>query len=277
LVRGEYTALQEAQGYFAALPNYSVPNPHLLLSNLELLIMDFVCGESLEHSLAALQYTAGRTSWRRLVRQFWQLGRWLHHYQQSGVRESVGVAALDSVIQHCDHRLRIVEATRHRWLPVGLRTRVLRTIEAWTKRLAEPVPRTRCHGDFGPWNVLVCGPELTVLDFSVARQDCAAIDPLGVLVYLEAQCHALSFSRWRVRRLQQVFLRGYACEENVPIPVIAVCEALQRICRLQDCLCDESRSIANWYRDRQIFRENLWQLLKQELPRYTDWKQARIT
>ncbi len=307
LLRSEYNALEEAREYFDTRHNYSVPRPRLLLPDLDLLIMDFVPGESLEPSLAALKFTARRDSWRTLVRQFWKLGRWLHYYQQSGPRESAGIEALDSVIQHCDHRLQIVEATRHRWLPAQFRSRVLRRIEAWTKRLTEPVLRTRCHGDFGPWNALVHGLELTILDFSVARQDCAAIDPLGVLVYLEAQRHAPSFSGRRVRQLQQIFLRGYACAEVVPIPVIAVCEALQRICRLQDCLCsansenvvlsarnqataadcrlqvaalphcDESRSIGDRYRNRQVFRENLRQLLTQELPRYTDWTQVRTT
>jgi hypothetical protein len=277
LLRNEFNALQEARRFFDAIPNCAVPTARLLLPDLDILVMDFVPGVSLEPSLAALQYTAGRNSWRKLTRQFWQLGRWLHHYQHGGPLEWSGREALESVVQHCDHRLRIVEATRHRWLPAQLRARVLRRIEAWTKALTEPVPRVRCHGDFGPWNVLVHGPELTVLDFSVARQDCAAVDPLNVLVYLEAQCHAPSFSRRRVNRLQQIFLRGYACEVAMPIPMIATCEALQRICRLQDCLCSGSGSLVDRYRHRRVFRENVRRLLAEEQPLYLDWPRPRVT
>ena len=248
---------------------YAVPRPRLILPRLQTVVLDFVAGPSLEPSMAALRYTAGRRAGLRLERQFWQLGRWLHHYQGGAPPQWGGPDALQSVLQHCDHRLRIVQRTGHPGLPADLYSRVWRRLENWQRALAEPVPVGPCHGDFGPWNVLVTDSQLTVLDFCASRQDCLWVDPLGVLVYLESQRHAPSFSHRRIRRLQEVFLRGYACAANPPVPLVAICESLHRICRLQDGLQHPAPSIVDRYQRRRVMRDNLQQLLYGQEPLYT--------
>ena len=222
-----------------------------------MLLMDFVPGQSLESSLSALRYTASGQALRQLARSFWQLGRWLRHYQSSGAVRECRRDAVQSVLAQCEHRLRMIEQTRHPWLPADLCCHVLRRLDAWLQRLDDQVRVGRCHGDFGPWNVLVTEGRLTVLDFSVSRQDCLLVDPLGVLVYLESLRHAPSFSSRRVRRLQHLFLRGYACSADPPLPLVALCESLHRICRLQDCLASPAASRVDRFRRWRVYRENL--------------------
>ncbi len=275
LLHTEFEMLRSARQALQPYPRYTVPEPHLLLTELETLVMEFAPGNSLEPSLSALRYVGRRPDRRRLERQFWQLGRWLHYYQNEKSVRWYAPEALESVIHHCEHRLKIVEQTQHAELPRRFRSHVLQRIEGWQRSLVSPVPFGPCHGDFGPWNALAAGQQLTVVDFCSSREDSLVIDPLGVLVYLESQRHSPSFSARRIRRLQEVFLRGYACTADLPRPCVAICEALQRICRLQDCLLGPVRGLADRYRLRRVFRENLHELMQGECLRYARLRRVR--
>ena len=234
-----------------------VPRPRLVLPQFDLLVMDYAEGQELDRQLASARYTSSHASLEETAGHFRRTGQWLNSFQSELKIEHGGSEVLDQTMAHCDDRLRMIQQFTHPQLPADLHSSVMKQLEQLQKRIREPVAVSDCHGDFGPWNVLVRDQRAIVIDFFAHRRDCVLTDPLGMLIYLESQAHSLSFQASRVRRLQQAFCQGFDCRIQFEPSLVRLCEAHHRIRRVHDCLMEKGVRWSDRFRIRQVFRDNL--------------------
>jgi tRNA A-37 threonylcarbamoyl transferase component Bud32 len=249
----EFAALREASEALRDAPGCSVPQPYAVVAGDELLLIEYVPGAELDRLISSARRLASTVRLRKAETHFERLGVWLRTYQRNTSR-TVAPDALEQLLHDCLHRL------------VGLRDLLPVITTAWIDRVSQrlervyqqidrPVMASSCHGDFGPWNVLVTPDRLTLLDFFCQRVDSIWIDPLNVVTYLRSQHASLSFSRHRLRRLLQAFLSGYGRDCDLKQPDCELCWTFQQICRLQDALAGACHDWSDRLRRRRIVRQ----------------------
>lgn len=234
-----------------------VPRPRLVLPEFDLLVMDYADGKELEDFMASARMTASQASLDETLGHFRRTGQWLKSFQSELQIHHVGADVLNQTLAHCDDRLRMIQEYDHPWISRDLRTDVLRHLDDLHALVRGPVAVSDCHGDFGPWNVLVRDGRVVVLDFFAHRRDCVLTDPIGMLIYLESQARSPSFSARRIRRLQEAFCRGFDCEIQFEPSLVRLCEAHHRIRRVHDCLMEKGTRWSDRFRIRQVLRDNL--------------------
>ncbi len=253
----EFNALQRVLDRCHPDLQCPVPRPRLVLPQFDLLVMDFAEGQELDHYLAAARYSASAASLDEAADHFRRTGQWLKSFQSELQIDEGGPEALDQTMAHCNDRLKMIQLYAHSLLPDNLHSRVMKQLYQLQKQIREPVPVSDCHGDFGPWNVLVRDQRAVVIDFFAHRRDCVLTDPMGMLIYLESQARSLSLKASRIRRLQEAFCRGFDCRIQYELPLVRLCEAHHRIRRVHDCLMDKGVRWNDRFRTWHVLRDNL--------------------
>ena len=227
----EWHALHAAAQGLAGLPDCRVPQIHGPSGADGLLVMEHVAGRCLDAELATTKWWASSGQLAVAEAHFHRLGRWLHTYQQRV--SGVGPRAFDIPFLMAQSELRLARIAASDSARAGeLRGRLLRRLESWGSQCAAQLEHVACHGDFGPWNVIVGPDHCTLVDFSCARRGPRWLDPLNVVTYLEGQRQSLTLSAVRVDRLSRAFLSGYGEIPPEQAAEYQFCRAYQIICRL---------------------------------------------
>jgi len=226
----EYNILKELHPKFEKVEGCSVPCPILVVPELETYVMEFVDGELLINELRWDRHLSSRKKYARLQEHFHNCGRWLRIFQEfTGIQE-VSSDVLAQSIERAESRLRLIEDARHPNCPKSL-ARIVKALleDNWRQLSKVKVPVSGRHSDFHPLNILAGENGITVIDFMGYSQDCIAVDGLSMLVHLEDERRSMTASRRRVEGLRERFLEGYGERPEIPMPVLFICEAMQRI------------------------------------------------
>ncbi|MDG2382744.1 MAG: hypothetical protein P8N76_13825 [Pirellulaceae bacterium] len=253
----EYDALCRMHRTLSSNRAFGVPKPRAVFPDSNSFLMDYTSGVSVETVFPALRLTASRNAIGHALDVFRKSGAWLRCFQSLNQEFSDDKSVLDATLRHCDDRLQMIIDECDAALPTEFRSRTLRKIESWVRRIDGPIGVANCHGDFGPWNLMMDQDRLIVFDFFAFRHDCQLTDLLGMLIYLESQSDAPSFSSRRVTRLQAAFLQGFFPETPLDPNLIAVCEAHQRIRRIHDCVMQRPVKWSDQYRLKRTLRKNI--------------------
>ncbi len=244
---------REAEGFAWAaktLANHkdlTVPRLYAVDAQEELLLMECIEGQELDERLSAVRYLSPRAKRLHVQHEFYQLGRWLRRFQGE-----VLWMQDDELLDRCHdatlQRLTDIQRTltaKDLKRPDAVFDQIRERLEALRMQShGTPVPVAPCHGDFGPWNVLIDGERLVVFDLFGFRRDLSLLDSLNLVSYLETLESSFTLSRHWLRRYLAAFRDGYG-EEAVPesAPLYRFCLACQRTCRLHD---EVSRSGRQW-------------------------------
>ena len=251
----EFDALQSLD--FTEIENCNVPKPWLIDPESQCYFMDFVEGEELESLMGSLRFFVPRTSFMQLGQVYFHAGKWLNHFQRLTGIEYGSEVALESIVLHCNHRLQMIEGANDYRIPKFFRETVLDQVEDLLRSVRRPLAIAGCHGDFGPWNMIMRGDELTVIDFYSFRREFVAIDPTNVLVNLENQRAAPSFSRRRIDLLAREFLAGYDLDHDLDLAALEIAEIFYRICSIHGALMSRGEYLRERLRSRRILKRNL--------------------
>ncbi len=240
----------------------TVPRPIGLVADGRALVMQRIEAPSLESLWPGVHHDARRRSLERLERHFHRLGTWLRACQTPLFSTGWSDCWLGDLLRHATFRLNQLESVCDRPVLQAVRRSLEHHFERVSAAGELKLALTRCHGDFGPWNVLVDGDHLTVLDFACSRPQLPNYDLLAMLVFLEDEQSTVRHSATRLRRLQKSLLTGYRATVETPSYATAMCEGLHRICRLQDCWQHPSPSWLQRVRDRHASERHLAWLLR---------------
>ncbi len=252
VARRELQALQQAEDAVAIVPNCNVPRAYGIVAGDDWLLMEYVSGAELDRQLVGARWLTTRDRQRGAERHFERLGTWLQAYQRAS-STALDVTVLDETLDQCQRRLVDLVATSSISADVSLH--IIARLQDLHRQIDKTIEGSQCHGDFGPWNVLVCENQLTVIDFFCHHLDSIWIDPLNVVTYLQTQRPSVTLSRRRVEGLRDAFLHGYGRRLEMARPELRLCLAYQQICRLQDTVSLSTGTWADRYRCRKVVRE----------------------
>jgi hypothetical protein len=233
----EFRILSTLYPRFAEFEATSIPEPVLVLTELNTYVMNYVWGELLANLLRYDRWFSSRKEFIQLKLHFHRAGLWLKRFQELTGHRTGGSEVLAGIRERCEFRLTLIESFRDPRVPSDLREWVTRFLDEQERRLGNiPIGLTGRHVDFGPWNILARPGGVTVLDFFGYRDDPPVMDLLSMLIALDREKKCLTASRFRVQSLQESFLAGYGAVPEVQEPLRLMCESLQRICGVHDAL-----------------------------------------
>lgn len=254
----EFNILSTLYPRFAEFEATSIPEPVLVLPELNTYVMNYVSGEPLANLLRHDRWFASRKEFSRLELHFRRAGLWLKRFQELTGHRAGGPEVLAGIRERCDFRLTLIESFRDPRISADLRKKVLRFLNEQERRLGNtPVGLTGRHVDFGPWNVLARPDGVTVLDFFGYRDDPPVMDLLSMLIALDREKKCLTANRLRVQSLQDSFLAGYGLLPRIQEPLWLMCESLQRICGVHDALNQNHGYLLRRLERHRSLRSNL--------------------
>lgn len=226
----EYNILKEIYSKFQNIDRCSVPNPIMVVPEIDSFLMEFVEGEVLNDELKWTRYLSNKKKFAELEEYFFDIGRWLRHFQEiTGIRED-NSDTLALVLERAEDRLNLIEKANHPYCRTSAVKAVRLLLEDQIKKLSKTsILKCGRHSDFQPLNILVGGKGVTVIDFMGYQEDCIAVDLLKMMIYLEDEKWSVTSSFSRVKSLKERFLEGYGKIPDIPSPALVLCEAMQRI------------------------------------------------
>lgn len=246
----EFHALREAEQAVAALAHAGVPRAYWAGPGDDWCLMEYVSGAELDRQLAGARRFARLKHQAAAELQFERLGEWLRVYQ-SATRRNVDFSQIHGTLDELQLRLDLLAHQQQHTSPEWM-AKVTHRLRWLEREIVEPIEGCSCHGDFGPWNVIVSDDRLTVLDFSCQRDDSVWIDVLNVLTYLQSQLASVTLDRRRLLRLQDAFLVGYRRRLDEQDPVYQLSLISRQLCRLQDAVSSVFGSWGDRYRRRRV-------------------------
>lgn len=216
-VFGEGVARERA-GLLAAAqvagPADPVTVPRLLGfdASARIVLMDHVEGETLDRRLAAARWLGASRRCLGACAALVRLGRWLSRFQQATVEMRDGVDRVNWWIGRCERLLGEIESRIGAYVPRGDRNwsrRVIERLDYLGWQLPAKLPLVACHGDLGPWNVLVGDQHVSVVDYAAFHADLPTMDVANMVTYLEYLEASMSYRREWLARFRKAFLRGY--------------------------------------------------------------------
>ena len=257
----EFEILASITGQLGESTDCQVPRPLFVVPEEQSIYMEFVEGTELESMMRHLRRFTSRSSFLQLGQAYFRVGQWLHQFQHATGLTTTDSSGMEMVIEHCDHRLRLIQSL-HDWrCPSDLHAQImnrLRSLQSWIEM---PIQLAGCHGDFGPWNIITRNNKITVIDFFAYRRDFIGVDLLNVLINLENQNAAPTFSGNRIRHLNECFLDGYGFEGRIDPHALQMAEILQRVCSIHGSLMNRDGDFRQRLRSNRILTRNLQKLM----------------
>lgn len=251
----------------------SVPKPLFVVPEEQSIYMEFVEGTELDAMMRHLRHFSSRSTFLQLGQAYMRVGEWLRHFQTMTGVTNANAEALNQLRSHVRHRLNLIDTYRDHRLPSDLSAVVMSKLDELQRRIEMPVQLAGCHGDFGPWNIITQDSKITVLDFFSYRRDFIGIDVLNVLINLENQNVAPSFSGRRIQRLKQSFLDGYQISELIDPSALMMAEMLQRVCAVHGSLINRNSYFRQRMRSSRILSRSLQRLMA-PLPIWTSLRRS---
>jgi hypothetical protein len=98
---------------------------------------------------------------------------------------------------------------------------------------------------------------LTIIDFFAFRREVMHLDATSLLITLENQNAAISYSERRVRNLSKAFMQGYQPDFKIDRAALELIELLQRVCSIHGALMSSSQNFRAHLRSNRIIKTNL--------------------
>lgn len=256
----EYNILEQLYPVFSGIDKCGVPEPVLVLPEIETYVMKFVDGTILSDLNRSLRYFSNKSDYYRLKEYYFLAGRWLKHFQTSTGIKSSGVESLDGVLERCDQRLQLIESSGHSRCPDDLRTRVMDFMR-YTKSClnGDSISISGRHGDFTPWNILAGNDGINVIDYLGYKNEPLDVDLCKMLVYLEDEKLSITSNKKRVEDLKICFIDGYGGISDRLKPVAVLCEMMQRVVSMWGCICSQKPYFHHkWESDRRFKSHLNW-------------------
>jgi tRNA A-37 threonylcarbamoyl transferase component Bud32 len=244
-----------------------------------IVLMDHVEGETLDRRLAAARWLGGSRRCLNACAALVRVGRWLSRFQQATVEMPDGVDRVNWWIGRCDRLLGEVESRIGACVPRGDRNwsrRVIERLDYLGWQLPAKLPLVACHGDLGPWNVLVGDQHVSVVDYAAFHADLPTMDVANMVTYLEYLEASMSYRREWLVRFRQAFLRGYqgGCLGDARGDAVGVADPgpldsrlgqfslhCHRVSRLHDAVFGTPRGPCAGWRRRRLVERQLARLL----------------
>jgi len=258
----EFDILTKLYPLFQDMDGCSVPEPILVLPEIETYVMEYVEGVLLENELHAANYLTSPKKFNKLQRSFFNCGRWLKRFQEGTGIHYAGPEVLDEVITRCDQQLEMIEYAKDKKCPTNLREDVmlfLRENQALVKN--DEVIVSGRHGDFGPWNIIAEKHGITVIDYLGYREAPIAVDLLKMLMNFDNDEKALLTNSARIKELKQAFLEGYGTVQHISESVMIICETYHRAASLESAINNKAMRFHRSIERKRIFKSNLQWLI----------------
>lgn len=254
----EFNILSRLYPKFLNIKGYGVPQPVLVIPEIETFVMEFVEGEMLVDRMRAVNYFASRKDFERLQQDYFNCGQWLRHFQESTGIRSDGPAKLEGIIERCDQQLTLIEKKQNNNCPRNLKSDVLMFVREQQRKLGDSdVHISGRHGDFGAWNIITGNDGITVIDYLGFKDEPIEVDLLKMMINFNNEEKALRSSKARIGRLRKVFLEGYGAIQNVSDPVLKICEAYHRAASLESVVNSKAFRFHRALEGERRFKANL--------------------
>jgi hypothetical protein len=258
----EFNILSKLYPYFKEIKGCSVPEPILVLPDIETYVMGFVDGEMLVDKLILENYFTSRKGFERLSRELFNCGKWLKKFQECTGLYRAGPDILDDVIGRCEQQLTLIKESGNTDCPDNLKNEVLNFVRYQQSLITNSeVLVSGRHGDFGAWNIIASDDGITVIDYLGFQNEPVEVDLLKMLSNLNNDEKSLRSSRTRIMLLRKMFLDGYGDIMNYSEPVQKICEAYHRTASLESAVNDKAFRFHRLLEKRRRINDNLNWLL----------------
>lgn len=254
-LRRELAGLSAAVHVLADGRGCAVPRVVDSLPTLRAFVMEDVVGRSLDIDVSAARWGRSHAEVVAATDHFHQLGQWLRRFQAAPFPAATGRIAT----------AQLLEANATRWTRLltvddspqlsTLARRHVERMESWAQRAGTTLPAVACHGDFGPWNVLVHGDQCTVIDFSCSGEHSRWFDVANVLTYLDYLALSPTLRRERIGQFRQAFLAGFERSIEADCPSFQLCVGFYDTCRLLDHCRHLSHGWVEGVKERLVRRQ----------------------
>lgn len=261
----EYEVLTKLHAIYQKVPRCSVPQPILVVPELETYVMSFVEGELLADRMRYARLFASARGFRELCQSYFDCGTWLRHFQEAtGVRRS-SAGSFESVFSRCHERLQFLEQSAQGKVPSGFCASVTKWLTDRVRGLeGHHVEVAGRHGDFGPWNIIAAINGITVIDFLGYKEEPLFVDVAHWLMTISDEEIGILNATSRLSALRRQFLLGYAREIDFTSPAFVICEAVQRIISMIGCIEHPAKRLHHRIEAQR------------RLKRHVQWFQARM-
>lgn len=246
-----HASLAAVSGYSAVRPLACFPD-HLAI----------VTAEARGQTLSAL--LERRATWwpspatvRELGDILSSVGGWLRAFQAVEARD--GRFALNDMREYMDVRLRRLLATDPPALDVKGRERVLGYFDRTAARVeVEDLREVLTHGDLAPSNVLIDGPEVTVIDFAMVTPGGVFMDVARLYTQLEFLTAKPKFRPAVVRELQRSLLHGFDPTLRPDRPLFRLFLLQHLLCHMSNIARNPAPPLARLYNRHQLRLRQRW-------------------
>ncbi len=229
----EFNILQELYPKFLEVEGCSVPRPIIVMPETETYIMEYVAGMQLTDEYKYARYFSSKKNYNSLKEHMFLCGRWLKHFHQCTGLTKGDINSLHGVINRCESRLKLIEQIPHLRCPKNLYSKVMGFIKnQYSYLLNQDILLSGRHSDFTPFNIIAGSFGICVIDFMGYGKDAIPVDLLKMMVYLEDEIQSITSSPKRIECIKECFIKGYGTLPHIPIPILLICETMQRVVSL---------------------------------------------
>lgn len=227
----EYNILKSLYPRFQNIEDCKVPEPILILPDIETYVMRFVEGTLMMDNFCYTRMFSSLEYFELLRKNMYLYGKWLKLFQDFTKKSKQnGTLAYGGVIERAMHRVKLIEGEYRKKIPPNFRDNVEEFFHKQLSLVSElEIQLYGRHGDFTPLNAIVGSDGVTVIDFLGYDYEPPEVDVLKVLIFLENESMAFSSSKSRVNNLRKAFIDGYGDFKEIPKSGLLICEAMQRI------------------------------------------------
>ncbi len=219
-------------------------------------------------SLTAALMDRSTTGRRGAVRALYLAGKWPRLLQALPVAASVPRSTPsnpEDLVEHCELRLRILADSPSPWPDSATRDLLVRRLREWVASTpADQLRRVWCHGDYGPYNLIWDGRQLTPLDFAAAAPDVPLADPTYLIHRLEMLALRYPWRAWPLAAWKRACWRGYGLPDAERQPLYRALMVRYLLSRLKKLAEQSGLSLlgkCHQHWSRRMVRAKLAQLI----------------
>lgn len=255
----EYNILKSLYPRYQDIDNCNVPEPILILPDLETYVMQFVEGTLLMDNFRYTRMFSSPECFELLRKSMHLYGNWLKSFQNFTIKDRVeGTTAYEQVIARGKHRLKLIEEQQENIIPDNFRATVENFFQKQlTSVQGQEIQLYGRHGDYTPLNAIMGPDGITVIDFLGFDYEPPEVDIFKVLIFLENESLSFTSSKSRVRGLKNAFLDGYGDLNGIPKSGQLICEAMQRIVSIWGHLSTQKHLLHHRLESYRIIKRHL--------------------
>lgn len=208
IVEHEYQILNYLYDRFSSHQKMNVIKPLAVLSEQSVLVTEHFPGDKLNALiLENLRFFHTRKKLTTMTNHTFLCGRWLKHFHDFTAKDEVVTLERASYIADLNNILRLDERYK---LNEKVRERIYQFVHQKFHRIdKQELGLVGYHSDFTPWNILIKGDDLRVLDFDRFSHRCKYEDLTLFICCLDAIKSVVGIFAKTIDTLKRAFLEGY--------------------------------------------------------------------